>query len=147
MRFFRIYAFFPHMQRSTYPHTLWRFFYMRFHADLRISIRINHNRVYAHMKNNCIASSNTVCDSSNESHTVLENESWLALGGIGSAWGDTGWYLEVLGHYVGIFGTWSVWGAIGWYLVELGQYGVVVAGNWWYWVSITRYCLVLSGIG
>ena len=35
----------------------------------------------------------------------------------------------------------------GWYLVVLGQNWAVLFGTWWYWVSITRYCLVLSGIG
>ena len=29
----------------------------------------------------------------------------------------------------------------------LGQYGAVLVGTWWYWVSITWYCLVLSGTG
>ena len=27
------------------------------------------------------------------------------------------------------------------YLVVLGQYGAVPVGTWWYWVSITLYCL------
>ena len=40
------------------------------------------------------------------------------------------------------YGTGSVWGDSGWYLVELGHYGAVLGGTWWYWVSITWYCLV-----
>ena len=44
-------------------------------------------------------------------------------------------------------GTGSVWGGTGWYVVVLGQYGAVLAGTWRYWVSITWYCLVLSGTG
>ena len=33
------------------------------------------------------------------------------------------------------------------YLVVMGQYGVVLVSTWWNWVSITWYCLVLSGNG
>ena len=33
------------------------------------------------------------------------------------------------------------------FLVEVDQYGAVLVGTWWYWVSITLYCLVLSGTG
>ena len=32
-------------------------------------------------------------------------------------------------------------------LVILGQYGVVLAGTWWYLVSIRQYWLVLGGNG
>ena len=32
-------------------------------------------------------------------------------------------------------------------MVILGQYGAVLVGTWWYWVSITWYCLELSGTG
>ena len=44
-------------------------------------------------------------------------------------------------------GTGSVEGATGLFLVVLGQYGMVLVGTWWYWVSVTWYCLVLSGTG
>ena len=44
-------------------------------------------------------------------------------------------------------GTGSVEGGTGWYLVVLGQYGAVLVGTWWNWVSITWYCMVLSGNG
>ena len=30
-------------------------------------------------------------------------------------------------------------------MVVLGHYDAVLVGIWWYWVSITWYCLVLSG--
>ena len=33
------------------------------------------------------------------------------------------------------------------YVVVLGQYRAVLFGTWWYWVSITWYCLLLSGTG
>ena len=29
----------------------------------------------------------------------------------------------------------------------LGQYGAVLVGTWWYWVSVTWYYRILSGIG
>ena len=32
-------------------------------------------------------------------------------------------------------------------MMVLGQYGAVLVGALWYWVSITWYCLVLSGTG
>ena len=32
-------------------------------------------------------------------------------------------------------------------VVVLGQYRAVLFGTWWYWVSITWYCLVLSDTG
>ena len=54
----------------------------------------------------------------------------------------------LLGQYgVVLGGTGSVLAGSGWYLVVQGQYGVVQVGTWWYWVSITQYCLVLSCIG
>ena len=43
--------------------------------------------------------------------------------------------------------TGSVRGSIGWYLMLLGQYGAILVVTYWYWVSITWYCLVLSGTG
>ena len=53
----------------------------------------------------------------------------------------------LLGQYgVVLGGTGSVLGGSDWYLVVQGQYGVVQVGTWWYWVSITQYCLVLSCI-
>ena len=41
--------------------------------------------------------------------------------------------------------TGSVEGGAGYYLVVLGQYGAVLVGTWWYLISVTWYCLVLSG--
>ena len=35
----------------------------------------------------------------------------------------------------------------GWYLMVLGQYWAILVVTWWYWVSITCHCLVLSGTG
>ena len=32
-----------------------------------------------------------------------------------------------------------------WYMMVLGQHGAVLVGTWWYWISVTWYCLVLSG--
>ena len=29
----------------------------------------------------------------------------------------------------------------------LGQYDAVLVGTWWYWVSMTWYCLILDGTG
>ena len=46
-----------------------------------------------------------------------------------------------------IHNTGSVEGSSGQYLVVLGQYGVVLVGTWWYWVSVTWYCLGLNGTG
>ena len=40
-----------------------------------------------------------------------------------------------------------IYDGTGWYLVVLGQYGAALVGTWWYWVSITWKCLVLSGTG
>ena len=37
--------------------------------------------------------------------------------------------------------------AVDTYMMVLGQYGAVLVGTWWYWVSITWYCLELSGRG
>ena len=72
----------------------------------------------------------------------------MVLGGTGTVWGGTGRYLVLLGQYgVVLGGTGSVLGGSGWYLVVQGQYGVVQVGTWWFWVSITQYCLVLSCIG
>ena len=63
---------------------------------------------------------------------------WLVLGGSGSVWSGTGWYLVVLGQYGAVLvdtkgysvirrqywlvlvGTGSVWGGTGWFLVILG---------------------------
>ena len=47
-------------------------------------------------------------------------QNWLIHDGTGSVWGDTGWYLVVLGQYG--FG-------ISWYLVVLGQYRTVIVGT------------------
>ena len=44
-------------------------------------------------------------------------------------------------------GTGSVEVCTGWHLVVLGQYGAVLVGTWWYWVSVTWYRWILSGIG
>ena len=48
-------------------------------------------------------------------------------------------------------GTWSVWGVTGWYLVILSQYRAVLAGIWWYWITMGqdwvimgRYWLILG---
>ena len=49
-------------------------------------------------------------------------------------------------------GAGSVWGGTGWYLVVLGQFGVVLVGTWyymvllgikWYWVSKVLLCLYI----
>ena len=32
-------------------------------------------------------------------------------------------------------------------MMVLGQYRAVLAGIWWYWVSMGQYWLVLGGIG
>ena len=69
---------------------------------------------------------------------------WLVLGGIGSVWGGTGWYLVVIGHYrlcsveavtgrywLVLGGAGSVEGSAGWYLVVLGQYNLVLLGIKW----------------
>ena len=76
----------------------------------------------------------------------------MVLGGTGSVYGITGWYLVALGQYravmVGTWGNWdtmgrywpvlgvtgSVWGGTGWYLVALGQYNFVLFGIKWHWV-------------
>ena len=50
---------------------------------------------------------------------------WLVLGGAGSVWGCTGWFLVVLGQS---------------YLV-LGQKNLVPIGIKWNWVSTMRLCL------
>ena len=72
----------------------------------------------------------------------------LVLDDTGSVYGDTGWYLVVLGQYKLVpGGTRSLWGGTGWPMVVMGRYGVVLGGTWWYWVSLTWYCLVLSGTG
>ena len=34
-----------------------------------------------------------------------------------------------------------------WYMMVLGQYRVVLAGIWWYWVSMGQYWLLLGDIG
>ena len=58
---------------------------------------------------------------------------WFVIGGTGSVWGSTGWYLVVLGQFraalVDTFGTGSVKGGTGRYLVVLGQYGAVLVGS------------------
>ena len=41
--------------------------------------------------------------------------------------------------------TGSVEGDTDYYLVVPGQYGAVLVGTWWYWLSITCYCLESSG--
>ena len=41
----------------------------------------------------------------------------------------------------------TVEGGAGYYLVVLGQYLARLVGTWWYWVSVTWSCLVLSGTG
>ena len=72
----------------------------------------------------------------------------MVLGGTGTVWGGTGRYLVLLGQFgVVLGGTESVLGGSGWYLVVQGQNWVVQVGTWWFWVSITQYCLVLSCIG
>ena len=40
-------------------------------------------------------------------------------------------------------GTGSVWVGSGWYLVVLGQYNLVLIGIKWYWVSIRLLCLYI----
>ena len=35
-------------------------------------------------------------------------------------------------------GAGSVWSGTGWFLVILGQYGALLVGTWWYWISIER---------
>ena len=37
--------------------------------------------------------------------------------------------------------------AVDTYMMVLDQYGAVLPGAWWFWVSITWYCLELSGTG
>ena len=95
----------------------------------------------------------------------------MVIGGTGTVWGSTGRYLVVLGsmgyywvimgRYWSVLGgsgsvkggtgdtgsVWSDWSGAGRYLVLLGQYWANLAGTWWYWFSITQYCLVLSCIG
>ena len=69
----------------------------------------------------------------------------MVLDDTGSVYGDTGWYLVVLGQYKLVpGGTGSLWGCTGWPMVVLGRYGVVLAGTWWYWVTLFWYCLELS---
>ena len=34
-----------------------------------------------------------------------------------------------------------------WYMMVLGQYRAVLAGIWWYWVSMGQYWLVLGDTG
>ena len=41
----------------------------------------------------------------------------------------------------------SVWGETVWFLVILGQYSVVLVGTWWYWVSIGWCWLIYDGTG
>ena len=67
---------------------------------------------------------------------VSTGQYWLVLNGTGSVEGGTGWYWVVLGHYRVV-------------LVDtlLGQYRAVLVGTWWYWVSVTWYYRILSGIG
>ena len=43
-------------------------------------------------------------------------------------------------------GLWLI-SYISWYLMVLDQYTVLLAGTWWYWVSISWYCLVLGSTG
>ena len=80
----------------------------------------------------------------------------MLLGGTGSVYGGTVWYLVVLGQYrLVLVDTWWYWvsmkrywlifdgtgsveGGTGWYLVVLGQYRTVLVGTWWYWVSVGR---------
>ena len=50
-------------------------------------------------------------------------------------------------HWLVLGCTGSVCGGTDWYLVELGHYVAVLAGTWWYWVSIGRYWLVFGGTG
>ena len=40
-------------------------------------------------------------------------------------------------------GTGSVWGGTGWYLVVLGQCNLVLLGIKWNWVSTTLLCLYI----
>ena len=43
--------------------------------------------------------------------------------------------------------TGSVKESTGWFLVILCHYWTFLVGTWWYWVSLTWYCLVLSETG
>ena len=56
------------------------------------------------------------------------------LSSTGSSWGGIGQYLVALGQCRAV-------------LVILGQYGAVLAGTWWYLVSVGCYWLVLGGTG
>ena len=43
----------------------------------------------------------------------------------------------VLGQYMAILaGTWWYWVSISWYLAVLGHYRAVLVGIWWYLVSM-----------
>ena len=81
--------------------------------------------------------------------------------GTRSVWGDTGWFLVILGQYRAfLIGTWrcwvsrrrcwlifggagSVWGGTGWYMVVLGQYYLVLLSIKWNWVSTRLLCLYI----
>ena len=55
---------------------------------------------------------------------VRRRQHWLVVGGAGSVWSGTDWYLVVLGQYsLILLGTGSLRSDTGWYLVLLGQYG------------------------
>ena len=45
---------------------------------------------------------------------------------------------------LGLKGWWII-SDTGWCVMVLGQYMAILVGTWWYWVSISWYCLVLSG--
>ena len=47
---------------------------------------------------------------------VRRRQHWLAVGGAGSVWSGTDWYLVVLGQYS------LMYQYTAWYLVKLGQY-------------------------
>ena len=67
-------------------------------------------------------------------------QNWFALGGIwsvGALLVGTWWYWVSMGRFwLVLGGTGSVFGGSGWYLVVLGQYGALLVGTLWNWDSV-----------
>ena len=63
---------------------------------------------------------------------------WLVLGGTGSVWDGTCWFLVVLGQKKEVLvSIWGYWVSLGWYRLVLGGTGSVGGGTGW--------CLLVLG--
>ena len=86
-------------------------------------------------KKECVKSSSSIkCQMFYCHYRVVLVDTWWCWVSMGRSW-------FVLG------GTGSVWSGTGWYMMVLGQKKAVLVSTWWYWVSMGRYWLVLGCTG